>query len=51
MTFVHHVVDILDEYYSGVEVVEIFDECAVAAGTEYELAVIVAEKFVVGSYG
>ena len=46
----HHVVDILDEHYSRIDIVEILDESAVTAGTEEELAVL-AERGVVGIGG
>ena len=45
----NYVVDILYEYNGRVDVVEVFDECAVTARTEYKSAVVITEKAVVDS--
>ena len=51
MGVAYNIVDVLDEYHTGIDVGEVFDKCAMATGTEYELALVVAEELVVGSYG
>ena len=44
----HHVIDVLDEDDVGIDVVEIFNECAMTSGTEEQTAVGIAEGGVVG---
>ena len=44
----HYVVDVLDEHYVGIDVVEVLDESTMTAWTEQQSAVFVAERSVVG---
>lgn len=46
----YYIVDILDKHHSGVDISEVFDKSAMSAGTEHELARIVAEEFIIGSH-
>src|SRR5690554_1157444 len=47
----NHIVDVFDENDVAVLLVQIFDEGAVSAGAEKQLALLVAEGTVVGCYG
>ena len=46
-----HIVDILDEYHIGIQVIEVLNERAVSARTEQDGAVIVTERTSVLSCG
>ena len=47
----HYVVNILDEYYIGIQVIEVFNECAVTSRTEQDRTVVVTERGAVGCCG
>ena len=48
----NHIINILDEYHVGIQVVQVFNQSAMTTRTEKQLAFIIAERIVfhIGSY-